>query len=151
SPGAFHHIVATIHTRQERLFIDGELQGTCTEGAQPDPASVPFVIGARSNEMSGWFEGAIDEVAFYSPALPDSRVAVHYHAARPSEALSTRYERHERPALTARSRSKFEIPMMTEPSNLRCSRVESAERAVRKAPACGRPASDRGFISNFEP
>ena len=76
--GRWHHAAAVWNGRTASLYLDGELQDSVeTAGAISYPNRVPFVIGhcknrgvAPHHDESFYFKGAIDDVRFYTAALP---------------------------------------------------------------------------------
>ncbi len=78
--GRWHHLVATQGPAGMALYVDGKSVGT-----NPQTAAQGYTGSWRVGGDSGWgplqngfFDGSIDEVAFYSKVLGASTVADHY-------------------------------------------------------------------------
>lgn len=90
--GAVHHAVGTYDGTWIRLYVDGEEVASTNDAAgiewtdgSGDPTPGQFYIGAsRDNTPTGpepnrdYFDGEIDEVAFYPTALTASQVRSHF-------------------------------------------------------------------------
>jgi hypothetical protein len=84
-----HHIVGTYDGTITRLYVDGVQVGTpstTVSGALPT-ANTAFVVGGRRSGAAE-FNGVIDEVAYYTTALPSTRIAAHYAAASPPPTIT---------------------------------------------------------------
>jgi hypothetical protein len=83
--GTYHHVVATYDGSELRLYIDADLGRGGFTGAALSMATtgIAWTIGQASNCPCGvpGFIGSLDEVAVYTKALGQDRVAAHYHAA----------------------------------------------------------------------
>jgi Concanavalin A-like lectin/glucanases superfamily len=81
SSGAWHHIVGTFDGSQMRIYVDGTSSSPLTASGTPtDNRSYVFAIGgynASSSALSGPLIGQIDEVAFYTYALSQTRISAH--------------------------------------------------------------------------
>lgn len=91
--GDYHHVVA-VRSEEEmelRLYVDGvsiasaalapSASGPIAPG--PDGEIDPFLVGARrigAGEVTGYLQGSVDEVSYYSRALQETEVAA-LHAA----------------------------------------------------------------------
>jgi len=76
--GVYTHLVGVYDGSNITLYGNGAVLKHVTT-SYSIPATVdPFVVAAQSGGMTGWFHGAIDEVAVYGAALPASRILVHY-------------------------------------------------------------------------
>jgi hypothetical protein len=77
TPGQWSHIAATYDDvdAMMKLYIDGVLQGTLAGVTNNinSPFNLPVVIG---KEEWSWFDGAIDQVRFYTRALSAAEVKV---------------------------------------------------------------------------
>lgn len=88
--GQPHHIVAVIDTtvtQTVKLYVDGALAASTSTAGPVITGSLsdrPLAVGTTFNgSTSNYFtpfNGAVDEFAFYSYALPVSRVTAHYTA-----------------------------------------------------------------------
>lgn len=76
---AWHHVVYTRSGTTITLYVDGVSRATGTD-SQTMSSSASIVLG--SNAGAFWFNGLIDEVAYYSTALGADRVLAHYNAAQ---------------------------------------------------------------------
>ncbi len=82
--GQWHHVVATQSSAGMRLYLDGELVGTHEQTGAEGYTGYLHVGGDNTWGSDPWFDGEIDEVAFYLHALGADRVAAHYEAALPA-------------------------------------------------------------------
>jgi hypothetical protein len=79
------HLAATWNdtTKQLSIYVNGALSATTTlpgiTAGQQSP-STPFTIGGLSDQQ--WFQGGIDEVAYYAQALTPQQILAHYNAAQ---------------------------------------------------------------------
>lgn len=79
--GAKRHIVGSWDGTTAVLYVDGlpvgsaALSGTLATGSAAD-----FVIGNNSANVTRWWDGTIDEVAYYGTGLSADRVRAHYYA-----------------------------------------------------------------------
>ncbi len=74
------HLVSTYDGEWQRLYANGELVASLPMSFYPN-TTTPFHIGSsRSDWGSGdkWFDGLLDEVAWYKAALTPARVNAHY-------------------------------------------------------------------------
>ena len=89
--GKWHHAVLTTSGATTSLFLDGALAQSSTAGSTIALASAPFAYlgagstgsgwaGALPANGSGWFNGSLEESAFYRSTLSPSDVARHYAA-----------------------------------------------------------------------
>lgn len=79
--GQTYHVAASWDGSYRRLYVNGVLEATDTN-APGAPPTIALGIGSLSSGYgSWWYDGVLDEVAFYATALPDARVAAH-NAAR---------------------------------------------------------------------
>jgi hypothetical protein len=76
--GAWHHVVV-VFDRDTGITIWVDAVGKTTTGSFPRSMSNngSFVVGRSPNETFGYFQGALDEVAYYATALSSARVAAH--------------------------------------------------------------------------
>lgn len=87
--GAWHHVVVTVSRSDTaagangtaRLYVDGAQSSSAQLPSSAaitfDKTSIGFLGRATDNS---WWNGSIDEVAFYAAALSSSRVSAHYNA-----------------------------------------------------------------------
>jgi hypothetical protein len=73
-----YHIVATANGSSIRVYINGALEGTTSTALTPTSGTASLKIGARGDDAATRFSGQIDEVATYSSALSETRIAAHY-------------------------------------------------------------------------
>ncbi|NHB84223.1 PKD domain-containing protein [Tessaracoccus sp. HDW20] len=117
--GQWHHVVATQSSAGLRLYLDGELAGTHSATAAEGYTGYLHVGGDNTWGSDPWFDGDIDEVAFYLTALTPQRVAAHYTAGMPQP---------------------NQPPSPTSPSRRTCSPSMST-RAVPPTPTARSPAT----------
>ncbi|MEA1924734.1 MAG: LamG domain-containing protein [Candidatus Altiarchaeota archaeon] len=68
NPGTWYHVVYTIGTTQQKIYVDGRLDGQRDRViAFPPDTSLPFKIGSG-------FNGSIDHVAVYNTSLSGAEV-----------------------------------------------------------------------------
>lgn len=81
--GAWHHVVftRTQATGAMTLYVDGASVGTAT-GNVNALTSTPTINFGRSTATVNYFAGTMDEIAFYTTALPLATVQGHYAAAQ---------------------------------------------------------------------
>jgi hypothetical protein len=79
--GRWHHLVATrSQNGTAEIFVDGISQGVTTTNNNLLDANPEIMIGG--NVLDGrYFEGLIDEVAYYPTALSAGRISAHFQAA----------------------------------------------------------------------
>lgn len=82
--GAWHHVAATQSSAGLRLYLDGELVGTHAATGAEAYTGYLHVGGDNTWGSDPWFDGEIDEVAFYLHALSETRIAAHYAAGQPA-------------------------------------------------------------------
>lgn len=86
TPNAWQHVVGVYSGGSSgtmRLYVNGALVGTGAATYEPNTDS-PFCVGATA-APNRTFDGAVDEVAFYSAVLSAETIAAH-HAARTTNA-----------------------------------------------------------------
>lgn len=78
-PGAWTHLVGTYDGQFASIYVNGTLAETIILPLLPN-VRLPLLIGAGGNENGGdyWFDGAIDEVAYYPNVLSPERIGEHY-------------------------------------------------------------------------
>lgn len=80
--GTTHHVAATFSAAEgnmKRLYLNGEEDISVTYWRPHDPATPPLSIGHFGDGFSpgGYFDGVIDEVAFFARLLPADRILAH--------------------------------------------------------------------------
>jgi len=66
-PNKWYHVTATDDAGEIRLYIDGNLDKTCTNGyGVPNNINAPVVIGKHSSLSDFYFNGNIDDVRLYN-------------------------------------------------------------------------------------
>ena len=80
TPGAWSAVTATYDGAMMRLYVNGRQVGSRATTAPLVAIPSPLEIGATDGGRSGFFSGALDEVALYERALPRSHVAAHVRA-----------------------------------------------------------------------
>jgi glucose/arabinose dehydrogenase len=81
SAGIWHHAVGTFDGTNLRLYLDGALAAGPTASGGSLPSDSAFMIASETVATgTNWFNGTLDEVAFYNYALSATRVAAHYTA-----------------------------------------------------------------------
>jgi hypothetical protein len=86
--GAWHHVVATVGPSGAALYVDGVLNSSRADqtaghslfGTAYWNIGGHGIGGRPENPSTGYFEGAIDNVAVYDKAVSASVVAAHYKA-----------------------------------------------------------------------
>lgn len=76
------HLVLTRSGSTLTLYMNGVSVGTTNASGALNVGTGIFAIGERGSDLTDYFQGSIDEVAFYNTALPASRVLAHYNAAQ---------------------------------------------------------------------
>ena len=81
------HVVATWDdgTKQFSIYVNGVLSATqtlpgVTSSVQSGYEGLPFTIGSFGVNYGQWFQGGMDEVAYYNYALSPQQVLAHYNA-----------------------------------------------------------------------
>ena len=92
SPGMLekvHHgaLVYDDSTNKWTWYIDGV--ATASGTVNPESSNGGFFIGIHKNLNGNYFDGTIDEVAFYTHAVPASRIAEHVAAMETSPLLNS--------------------------------------------------------------
>ena len=78
--GLWHHVVVTrTMGGAKRLYVDAVLQATGTTNGSPLTAQPQIMIAANTLD-SRYFEGLVDEVAYYTTVLSLARIQAHYAA-----------------------------------------------------------------------
>ncbi len=80
--GAWSHVAATYDGSTMRLYVNGVQVGSRAGPAPLAAITEPGWIGAGAGGRSGFFSGALSEVAVYPRAILRSHVAAHLSAAR---------------------------------------------------------------------
>jgi hypothetical protein len=79
--GSWHHLVAVGNGTDLRVYVDGSLVGTGGSATSSYGSSTyPFNVGGGGiwDASGNWFNGWMDEVAFYDKALSAAEVKRHY-------------------------------------------------------------------------
>jgi hypothetical protein len=78
--GAWHYLVATrTQGGATQLYVDGALQASGTSNANPLTGNSRIAVGG--NVLDGrYFNGLVDEVAYYPSVLSAARIQAHYLA-----------------------------------------------------------------------
>lgn len=84
--GAWHHVVATYDQENLKVYVDGSEDGLEPQTSAPHVTNTPLTIGYKitsgtTGNPDAFFEGSIDEPAFYNFTLTAQQVADHYNAA----------------------------------------------------------------------
>ncbi|RYD27027.1 MAG: hypothetical protein EOP86_25130, partial [Verrucomicrobiaceae bacterium] len=79
--GEWAHLVATVSGATKQFYVNGVLAGTATSDLSLNMAR-PLRIGGGATEGDGtfFFNGTVDEVAYYDTVLSAGRVSAHYAA-----------------------------------------------------------------------
>lgn len=79
-PGQVHHgaFVFDLSSNTWTWYVDGS--ATASGNVTPESSNGGFLIGIHKNLTGNFFDGVIDEVAFYTHALSAERVAQHYQS-----------------------------------------------------------------------
>ena len=82
--GNWHHLVGVFGSgdaaNEDKFYVDGNLVAS-SNGPTEDGATDRVYIGLLNNRSggTGFFNGLIDEVAFYDGALSEARITEHYN------------------------------------------------------------------------
>jgi hypothetical protein len=74
------HLVATCDGQWQNVYVNGALLSSVATSLYPNTTS-PFYIGAGRSDLTAgdnWFDGMLDEVAWYRTALSPGRIEAHY-------------------------------------------------------------------------
>ena len=82
-PGVWQQVVGTWDGVDLRIYVNGVETGKTEATKRPSSVST-FYVGY--GELAPWFNGSIDEVAYYGTALPVNRVYQHFLADPPPSA-----------------------------------------------------------------
>jgi hypothetical protein len=80
----WYHVVATFDGEWARFYINGYLYGSFKMSSDFDASSSDFIIGGGPGEGS-FFDGAIDELAYYDRALSTDEVRDSCNRTNPSD------------------------------------------------------------------
>ena len=83
----WHHVVMTADGSTIRLYLDGSQKDSKTYPGGSVSIGTSQFIGTAEN-LSEWFSGSLDEVAFYGSALSAQRITDHYNAGAYAPAAS---------------------------------------------------------------
>jgi len=82
--GVWHHLVATrTQGGNKEIYVDGVLQGSTSTNNNSLNGNPNIRIGGNTLD-SRYFNGYIDEVAYYPTVLSQERISAHYRAATTS-------------------------------------------------------------------
>lgn len=76
---AWHHVAMVFDAGTATYYWDGAPVGTQTQSPSENFVTVQLGSSAAETTAEGW-AGMLDEVAFYSAALPDTSILAHYNA-----------------------------------------------------------------------
>ncbi|MCC7449303.1 MAG: LamG domain-containing protein, partial [Anaerolineae bacterium] len=88
--GQWDHIVMTRSGSTLTLYINGVSVATATASGNLVTTSNVLAMGRKGSNSSGYFNGALDEVAIYNKALTAAQVQAHYTAGRTAIAPTPR-------------------------------------------------------------
>ncbi len=75
--GTWRHIAVTFQSGQQRLYLDGVLDGTgTTPGSMSNNSGVPLAIGAWIGDGKGYSTSSIDDVGVFDNVISDQRIAL---------------------------------------------------------------------------
>ena len=77
-----HHIVGVYTGTAMRLYLDGTLVGSSSDGRAAKVKQTPLRIAYGYAGGDGALFGDIDEIAIYEKALGDERIRAHFEAAK---------------------------------------------------------------------
>ncbi len=80
----WHHVVGVFDGAAQILYVDGRLDAwQVVRRANPESSAEPIVLAAQTSggSTTGFFNGSLDEVAFYRHALTPDRIIAHHRAA----------------------------------------------------------------------
>lgn len=75
--GEWDHLVASFDGTTVTFYVNGENKGTANASTAAPNSGKDFCIGQRADAY-GYFDGNVDEVAFYTNALTADQVKLHY-------------------------------------------------------------------------
>lgn len=78
-PAVWHHVAGTWDavSKVARLYVDGVLRASATAPAAPSGSSTLYIGYGQS---APWFDGLLDEPAYYPTVLSPARIAAHHAA-----------------------------------------------------------------------
>jgi hypothetical protein len=74
------HLVATCDGQWQYLYVNGALVSSLATSFYPN-TTTPFYIGSGRSDLTtggNWFDGMLDEVAWYGTVLSPARISAHY-------------------------------------------------------------------------
>ena len=77
--GKWHHIAATYDGSNERIYVDGKLEGTIAYSGTIDTTGDPMYIGVRGGSAQKYFSGVIDEVRIWNVAHTTQQIRESMH------------------------------------------------------------------------
>ena len=83
SDGQWHHLVGVYDGSHLSLYVDGELDTTCTANGRIRRNDWPVFIGENSEQTNREWDGRIDDVLIYSYALTAEEVRALYEGKEP--------------------------------------------------------------------
>jgi hypothetical protein len=72
------HVVATFDGSNVKLYVNGQPVATGTSTSYAPNTSKPFTVGR--GESSFYFNGRLDEVAYYNKVLSAAQILSHYNS-----------------------------------------------------------------------
>lgn len=80
--GNTYHVAFTYDGTTAKLYLNGSLDGSSARAGAMSTTNYDIIIGRWGNSgLPLYFDGRIDEVAYYTSALSSTRIAAHYTAA----------------------------------------------------------------------
>ena len=76
--GNWHHGVAVINATTQKIYVDGELETTSSQTYSIGTEFQDFVIGARADLLSRYFNGSLDELKIYNRELSAPEITKNY-------------------------------------------------------------------------
>ena len=84
--GNWHHILVTYDGTNVKIYVDGSLNNSSTNGTGATGTSTQITtIGASEQGTSRYYEGKIDEVSIWDSALSSSAITEIYNSGAPND------------------------------------------------------------------